>query len=63
MAKRPKPIMAATNRGTREITGLPTRKSRSTPMDSKPGRVGSGGSPLAKDGLPVPPFKAKKGKR
>lgn len=60
MAKRPKPITAATNRGAREVTGLPPKKARSTPTDSKPGRVGSGKSPMTK-GL-FPPF-GKGGKR
>lgn len=60
MAKKPKPIMAASNRGIREVTGQPPRASRSTPMGSKPGRIGSGNSPMAK-GLFVPPNK--KGKR
>jgi hypothetical protein len=59
MAKRPKPITPTSNRGTREVTGLPPKGARSTPTDSKPGRIGSGKSPMAK-GLFVPPGKGKR---
>ena len=57
--KLPKALRATTNRGTREVTGRPPAKARSTPTDSKPGRIGSGKSPMAK-GFFTPPNKGKK---
>lgn len=57
MSKKPKPILPASRRAIRDITGGAPGAKRSTPTGSKPGRIGSGRSPMAK-GLFVPPDKS-----
>lgn len=54
MAKRPKPVLPATRRALRDMTGAPPRAFRSTPLHSPPGRKGSGKSPLAGEFNPPP---------
>jgi hypothetical protein len=56
MARKPSPktLMPATRRAVRDITGGAPKAKRSIPTDAKPGRIGSGRSPMAQ-GMFVPP--------